>query len=235
MRRRIRHVQTDLVFNRRGGKRKGAGRKRLGRKRVSHRRRAEFSSHHPSHVTIRIADGLPSLRRRRTFTAIRKAMLVVLARPDFRIVHMSLQGNHMHLICEASNRVALSRGIQAFKISAARKINRALGRSGRVFCDRYHAEVITTPSRMRAAINYVLNNWRKHGEDRGATVRVDPFSTGIHFRGWAERDIPAVLVIPPDVEVLPYSPPQTWLLKEGWKKAAPISLHERPGPRPAHA
>jgi REP element-mobilizing transposase RayT len=224
--------QVEIEFRTWGGKRKGAGRKPAGRRRVRHTTRPEFANRYPSHVTLRFVDGLPSMRRRDAFRAVRQAMFVVTPRPDFRIVHLSIQKNHVHLICEASDRLALARGVQGFKISAARRLNRALSRTGAIFADRYHAEIITTPTQMRAALCYVLNNWRKHGEDRGATVRVDPFSTGYHFRGWAEPDIPAILVIPEDVEILPSNPARTWLAREGWRRAPPISLHERPGQRP---
>ena len=187
---------------------------------------------HPVHVTLRFIDGLPTMRRRDAFRAIRAAMLVVLPRQDFRLVHLSIQSNHLHILCEAAGTTALSRGMQAFKISATRKLNKVLGRTGTVFADRYHEEIITTPTQMRAALCYVMNNWRRHGEDRGTTVRVDPFATGMHFRGWKERDIPPVLVIPDGVEILPSSTPQTWLLNEGWQRGGPpIGLFERPGPR----
>ena len=39
-------------------------------------------------------------------------------------------------------------------------------RRGNVFVDRYHAEKITNPRQARRALAYVLNNWRKHFEDR---------------------------------------------------------------------
>ena len=227
------HVQQTIQFNRRGGARKGAGRKRTGpRKRVAHTRRPEHKDYHPVHVTLRVLPAVGRLRRRQGFDAVRKAMQVVLARPGFRIVHMSIQGNHLHLICEASTKSALSRGVQAFKISAARQLNKRLRRKGKVFADRYHAEAITTPTQMRACLCYVLNNWRRHGEDRDATGRVDIFSTGIYFTGWKETDIPKVLVIPEGSDVLPYTAPQTWMLKDGWKRGGPaISLYDCPGPR----
>ena len=222
--------QQSLVFQPRGGKRKGAGRKQRlpGKRRVRHRRRAELKSTQPVHVTLRIVDGVGSLRRRSQFQAIRKAMHVVLSRPDFRIVHASIQGNHLHLVCEANDRVALSRGMQAFKISAARKLNKAYKRSGTIFADRYHSEVLATPTQVRNAINYCLNNWRRHGADRGSMLRVDPFSTGIHFDGWREA-LPRAAVVSPE-EVLPFSGARTWLLGEGWRKAGgPISCDARPG------
>src|SRR5688572_11795334 len=88
--------QVMIEFRTWGGRRKGAGRKRRGRKRVSHRTRPELAKTFPTHVTLRFVDGLPTMRRRKTFRAIRGAMLKVLPREDFRIVHMSIQGNHLH-------------------------------------------------------------------------------------------------------------------------------------------
>jgi hypothetical protein len=230
---RKRHVQVELTFNRRGGRRKGAGRKRVApRRQVPHVRRPELNARNPLHITLRVLDEVGRLRRREVFRIARRVMLHIAAsRNDFRVVHLSIQGNHLHLVCEAEGRRALTRGVQGFKISFAKQLNKTLGRRGRVFSDRYHEEVLATPRQVRNALCYVMNNWRKHGEDRGASYRVDPFSTGIHFPGWNERRGLPPPVIPPDLELLPCTSPRTWLLAEGWKKAKPMSLYEVPGPR----
>jgi hypothetical protein len=129
---------------------------------------------------------------------------------------------------EAEHKSALSRGLQGFLISAARHINTALGdgarrRRGKVFTDRYHVEVITTPTRARHAISYVLSNWRKHGEDRDglpSTWLVDPFSSGISFPDWAELEGEECMwPIRETYDPLMVRRPQTWLLREGWKRA----------------
>ena len=170
------------------------------------------------------------MRRGKTFKAIRAAMYVAMKHQGFRIVHLSIQSNHVHLICEANDRHALARGIQGFKISAARKLNKGLRRKGTIFAERYHAELLTTPTQVRNAIRYCLNNWRRHNEDRKATVRVDHFSTGYWFHGWKER---GPLTDEPSEDVLPSCKPQTWLLHEGWERGGGrISLYDRPGPRP---
>jgi hypothetical protein len=70
--------------------------------------------------------------------------------------------------------LTLSRGMQSFQISAAKHINREYSvkaklterRRGNVFVDRFHQEVIKTPRQARRSLAYVLNNWRKHREDR---------------------------------------------------------------------
>ncbi|HEX3758494.1 MAG TPA: transposase [Kofleriaceae bacterium] len=230
-------VQQQLF--RRGGKRRGAGRKPKGRRAGErHEARPAFKPYHPLHVVVRIAPAVGSLRRRKLYHAMRQATITVALREWFRIVHISLQGTHVHLIVEAEHKAALSRGMQSFLISAARHINTALGdgvrrRRGKVFTDRYHVEVITTPTRARHAIFYVLSNWRKHGEDRTglpSTWLVDPFSSAIAFPDWQELEgQPWMWPIRDGYEPLVVRRPASWLLREGWKKAGdPISARAVP-------
>jgi putative transposase len=225
-RRRKRHIQVELDFHRRGGKRKGAGRKPApGRRRVPHCRRPELRRNTPLHVTLRVLDSVGRLRRRDAFKAVRSVMIDMLSRDDFRVIDLSIQGNHIHLVCEADHRHALSRGMQSFKIAAARRINRIRGRRGEVFADRYHEEILGSPRQCRNAIAYVLNNWRKHREDRGSTAIVDEFSTGMWFDGWRESRIE----VRSGLELLPRRKPRSWLLSVGWKKSNLISFYEVPG------
>jgi len=157
-------------------------------------KREEFKPYHPLHVVMRVAPDVRSLRRRKMYKAIREATITAAMRERFRIVHVSLQRSHVHMLVEAEHKAALARGMQGFEISAARNINTALGdgvrrRRGKVFADRYHVEVIRSPTQARHAIRYVLGNWRRHGEDREglpSTWLVDPFSTAILFPEWQE-------------------------------------------------
>jgi REP element-mobilizing transposase RayT len=191
------------------------------------------------HVVLRVVRDVGSLRRRCAYRAFREALLVAARRDKFRIVHISLQRTHVHLLVEADGKGALALGMQSFQISAARQLNRALGkarrgapRRGTVFPDRYHAEVITTPTQARHTLSYVLNNWRKHAEDRegrAATWRVDPFSSALVFPDWAERrDRPTLWRGPPSYEPLLVFRPRTWLLATGWKRVGDISYSEVP-------
>src|ERR1044071_7538126 len=214
---------------RRGGKRRGAGRKPRGaRAGERHVARVEFKPYHPLHVMMRGAPEVGSLRRRAMYKAVRDATITAALRERFRIVHVSLQRTHVHLLVEADHKTALARGMQGFLISAARNINTALGsgarrRRGRVFSDRYHVEVITTPTRARHAISYILSNWRKHGEDQAelpSTWLVDPFSSAILFPDWQELEgQPCMWPIRDSYGPLMVRRPQTWLLREGWKRA----------------
>ncbi|MBK7643330.1 MAG: transposase [Planctomycetes bacterium] len=104
--------------------------------------------------------------------------------PSFQTVHYSIQSNHLHLIVEARDRLALSAGMKGLLVRMARALNRVWNRRGSVFADRYHARSLDTPREVRNALVYVLHNSRKHGiHSKG----IDPCSSGLWFDGWAER------------------------------------------------
>src|SRR5215470_2999295 len=162
---------------RRGGKR--PGRKPTGpRAGASHKARPALKARNPVHVVLRVVGAVGNLRRRLTYKAVREATLTTARREDFRIVHLSIQRNHLHLLVEADHKGALASGMQGFQISAAKHLNAAVSknrpgprRRGAVFADRYYAEVIKNPTQARHALNYVINNWRKHKEDRAEAAR----------------------------------------------------------------
>jgi REP element-mobilizing transposase RayT len=230
----VRHVQQELF--RHGGKRPGAGRKQTRKiKSEPHRTRPRVRRSHALHIVLRPIPGFARLRRRKLYTAVRRAAGVVLARTDFRIVHISIQANHIHLIAEAHDKVALAAGMKAFQVSAARKLNAALGRTGTVFPDHYHLEIIDSPRQTRNALAYVLNNWRRHREDKTYETRtwqVDPFATAAAFFGWREANLALPRSELDGEPALPVARPEGWLLREGWKMHGPISAFEVPGPRP---
>lgn len=216
-----------------GGKRPGAGRPRKKGAVPRNVRRPEHKREHPVHVTLRVVREVGRLRRPAAYAAIQRAVAACLGRDDFRIVHSSIQSNHIHLIVEADNKRALANGMRAFMVSAAQHLNNARGRRGEVFPTRYHAVPLTTPKQVRAALAYCLNNWRRHQEDlagpRQRAAYVDPYSTGILFARW--KDVPFLFTIPDDYTPLPTCGPRTWLLKVGWRKHHPlIGLREVPGP-----
>ncbi len=230
--------QERFVVRKHGGPRKGAGRpKKQGRASERHEAREEFAARYPVHVTLRTVQAVGNLRQRHAYHAVRWAMYCVIGRHDFRIVHVSIQHDHVHLIVEADGAVALAKGMQSFLISAAQRLNRALKdrldvvRRGTVFPDRYHARVLRSPTQTRNALAYVLNNWRKHREDRGhPTRKIDPYSSGINFGGSRElADSPVLYESPKGFSRLSTSLPQTWLLQAGWAKAGEISAFVAPG------
>ena len=210
--------QLEFVIRTWGGRRRGAGRKPgPGRRRVPHRRRPLHDSHCPVHVTLRAAACLPSLRCDRLFAPITVA-LATASRDGFRLLHFSLQADHLHLLVEADAPMRLARGMQALAIRVARAVNRALRRSGKVWVDRYHARELPTPREIRNALVYVLNNWRKHIPGaRG----LDPRSSARWFEGWKER-------LRQDVPPSPVATARTWLARVGWRRHGLLEIDEAP-------
>jgi REP element-mobilizing transposase RayT len=207
-----------------------------------HKVREVFKPSEPVHVVLRVVNAVRGLRRRKVYHAFREATLVAARNAErFRIIHVSIQQTHVHMLVEADGRVALAKGMQGFLISAAKQINRALvdaedkPRRGRVFRDRYFAEIIRVPKQARHALAYVLNNWRKHEADRGeksSTWLVDPFSTGALFSGWTQLAGKHVMwPIREDWLAMFVWLPRTWLLAEGWRRHGLVDAREVPSHR----
>jgi REP element-mobilizing transposase RayT len=107
-----------------GGKRKGAGRKpAAGRDGIRHDARDPVRPSQPVHVTMRVAEHVWNLRSQRSFRIVDAALHAVQARRDFRVVHFSVLGNHLHLIVEADGTVALANGMRALSIRVALRLN----------------------------------------------------------------------------------------------------------------
>ena len=210
-----------------GGPRKGAGRKPSRRPIVHHVRRERSTRAAPALVTLRVQAGCPSLRSRRFIREIRCTFAEACERPGFRIAHYSIQRDHLHLVVEADDHVALGRGMKSIAARVANAVQRVYELSGGIRAGRYHARWLRTPTEVRNALRYVLLNVRKHyAPATGAAppVHLDAASSGRWFDGWrggprghrqGRREI---------------AKPQTWLLRAGWRRLGPIDPAAIPGP-----
>jgi len=189
----------DLRYKGRGGPRKGAGRPRNRPGSVPHLKRPSLSRHHPVHVTLRLVPGLESLRSRQCYRAVLPALTAARERDDFRVAHLSVQSNHLHLIAEADDRGALSRGVQGLAIRVAKSLNAALGRRGKVFAERFHMHVLRSVREVANAVDYVLANWFRHRRREVGIDDLDRLSSA------ADPSLVAR--------------PRTWLLRVGWTAA----------------
>jgi REP element-mobilizing transposase RayT len=202
-----------------GGARAGAGRKLVAaRPSPSHRPRTPHVARWPVHVTLRARLGIPSLRSTRIFSTLRGSISAS-HKSAFRVVHFSVQSDHVHLVVEADAHVALVRGVQGLAGRCAKAVNRAAARRGRVWNSRYHAHALRTPIETRRGLVYVLLNFRKHLR---AAPGVDPRSSGPWFGGWRTP-------VPAPRDGVPVVAPRTWLATIGWRRAGgAIAFHERP-------
>ena len=119
-----------------------------------------------------------------------------------RIIHYSVQDNHLHLLVEvehpdsrlrgdkAAAKRALTKAMQGLGVRLARRLNKVLGRRGRLIEERYHVTRLTTPRQVKNALLYILNNGRKHRAEKGLpceTGWLDPCATGVYFEHWGEQ------------------------------------------------
>ncbi len=212
-----------------GGKRDGAGRKPGPKPGVRHRPRPALASRHPVHVTLRTREHVWNLRSRRSFSIIEAALRGVQPRPDFRVVHFSVQGNHLHLLVEARDAAALTVGLKALTGRAAKGLNAMMAKRGAVFFDRYHAHALKTPREVRNALAYVLLNHRSHlarlGQPCPSRGEADPYSSAAAFDGWSSG---ALGTSAASATVPPVAPARTWLLATGWRRHWLLSLEETP-------
>jgi putative transposase len=148
-------------------------------------------------VTLRVRDDVPSLRSSRRFAVVRGSFKALLDRQSFRLVKFSVLGNHLHLIVEADDSVALSRGMQSLNTRLAKALNEVLGRKGGLFEDHYHSHLLGSLAEVANALAYVRDNSRRHF---GVTAN-DYFSSA--HAEW--------------LELLAF--PVTWALKGGWWRA----------------
>ena len=180
------------------------------------------------HVTMRAARRLPSLRKPAAFLELRSA-LAETTRSWFRVVHFSVQADHLHLIVEADDAECLSRGLRGVAIRLARAVNRSMNRRGSVWNGRYHARALRTPHDVRNGLVYVLANWKKH---EPSAKGLDPYSSAESCDGWKTppltnqpkthgRGAPG-----PGASLL--EAPMTWLLRTGWRRYGLLDPSEKP-------
>jgi REP element-mobilizing transposase RayT len=134
-----------------------------------------------------------------------------------------VQPDHVHLIVEAHDKEALSRGMRGLAIRVARRVNHAFDRRGSLWGDRWNGRDLRSPREVRNCLVYVLMNFKKHVRGaRGADDR----SSAAWFDGWRERAFVRM-----DAELArdpPVRRPRTWLAAHGWRRHGLLSLAERP-------
>jgi REP element-mobilizing transposase RayT len=177
------------------------------------------------------------------FRALYHAFVGGKARFGFRLVHYSVQGNHLHIVAEAPNRKALSRGVQGLSVRIARRLNRVMGRRGKVLADRFHSRVLKTPLEVKRVLSYVLGNAQRHAVRQGRrflTGWVDPYSSAVWFDGWrGAHGVPMAYVAFADPRAAPLGPrdpragpharcevaeARSYVLRRGWRRHGLLDL-----------
>jgi REP element-mobilizing transposase RayT len=202
-----------------GGKRKGAGRKNRSTT-VNHMAREKVDFKKPLLITLKLKKGLKSFRTRKM-----KAKFEECGRESkkfgLHILQFSLLRDHIHVVIEAKNNKALSKGMKSLGGRMGKALRAEIGGKGPVFNGRYHLRLLNNPTQTKNAIAYVLLNQSNHEKD---IPKIDFYSSAMHFsewkalvgRKWSTKFAAGIEPRPlPDY----LSPPNSWLAKEGWKRA----------------
>lgn len=148
----------NLYLGQHGGRRPSSGRNRLHSKGVSHRTREQITSRTPVHINFKVSTYIQSRPALEILTiAISKAH-----EHGLNIIYYALQSNHIHLIAEAQNNEALTRGMRALTISFAKRIQKLKSTHETIQLERYHLHVLKCPKEVENAITYVLENETHH-------------------------------------------------------------------------
>jgi hypothetical protein len=121
-----------------GGARKGAGRPPKFPRTVAHRKRPPHDARKAVTVTLRVRDGIASLRTPAVLALIHDALEESSPKPrTFRITRSSILEDRLELVVRARDRIALSRGVQSIGVRLARRLNTHLGLRGKLWRERF--------------------------------------------------------------------------------------------------
>ncbi len=191
---------------------------------ITHQPRPRLTKKEVLHLTLKLRPGLPTLRRSKAFAAIERSFYKYSHGEGFRLVHFSVQKDHLHLIAEADSKPALSKAMQKLVLSLARRLDALWtklteNKIGRVFKERYHQHILKTPLEVRNALLYVLQNAKKHGAIQ--LHERDSYSSARFFNGFAN-----ITHKPPPPNLIAKA--TAWLLTTAWRDHGLIRLSEVP-------
>lgn len=194
-------MQTILNFH--GGYRKGSGRTRIHSKGVAHRTREIVKHYHPLHINFKFKTFI----KKKASLQILKRALINARKQGLRIVHFSMQSNHIHLIVEAKDNSVLTSGMRALTVTFAKGL-----KQGRIQLERYHLHVLKTKREVKHAIHYVAFNQQKH--EKGTYTLIDEFTSALTdlkmVKGYAKRMRITIRIL--GSLVLEMDKPTIWLL-----------------------
>ena len=155
---RLRQLALDLeAASRWGGARRGAGESPA----VCDGIRTDAGRRWPRAIRVtsrsRFSETFPRCGRNDSWPSWSGAGARCVERGRFRLVHFSIQGDHVHMVVEASQRTGIcARGLKSVAARFARARESSVSARGRVLADRCHVHVLRSPREVRNVIAYVL-------------------------------------------------------------------------------
>jgi REP element-mobilizing transposase RayT len=138
---------------------KGAGRKAIHDIGIRHIKRTMITRSTPLHLTIKLKKA--QIQNKTILKALKHAILRArLAK--LKIIHFSMEHDHVHFYVECESNEILSKGMKALGVSFAKKINKYFKSRGQVYKTRFHLRILKSASEVKNVLNYILKNGIKH-------------------------------------------------------------------------
>ncbi|MGZ3788931.1 MAG: transposase [Bacteriovorax sp.] len=152
---------------------KGAGRPAIVDKGIRHTRRPFLKKPSSLHLTVKIKKNKADLKNKSVLGILKRAILNA-RRQGLKVIHYSLEYDHVHLLIEAENNHILGKGMQAFGVTLSKAINRMRRLKGGVYKHRYHFRQISGTRELKNVMKYIFTNGLKHKTAKGI---VNPYNS----------------------------------------------------------
>ena len=152
---------------------KNAGRTAIYDKGIRHTKREEIRRPTPLHLTVKLkkADVQNKIILKGLRHAIQRARL-----QGLRIIHYSLEKDHVHLYVESNDNIVLAKGMKAFGVTLVKRINLFFKRKGSCYKTRYHLRLLKSATEVKNVLNYILKNGIKHKRTQSI---LDPYNSAL--------------------------------------------------------
>ena len=152
---------------------KGAGRPRVHDPGIAHRSRPFLERASSLHLTIKVKAIKAEMKNKAVLSMLKRAILNA-RKKGLKIIHYSLEFDHVHLLVEADDNAELAIGMQSFGVTLSKAINRMRKMKGAVYKHRYHFRQISSSRELKYVMKYIFSNGVKHGT---AHTMINPFNS----------------------------------------------------------
>ena len=152
---------------------KNAGRPALRDIGIRHIKREEIKGAKPLHLTIKL--NRADIQNKTILIGLRHAIKRARLQ-GLKIVHYSLERDHVHLYAESHDNLILAKAMKALGVSLVKRINSYFSSRGSCYKTRYHLRILRSASEVKNVINYILKNGIKH---RRTKFTIDPYNSAL--------------------------------------------------------
>lgn len=167
--------------------RKGGGRRPKHDKGIRHIKRPEIKRLTSLHLTVKILKDKAGIKNKQTLALLKHAILKA-RKKGLRIIHFTLEYDHVHLLVEANDNEVLGRGMMVFGVTMAKGINRLKSIKGTVYKHRYHFRKINSPRELKNVLHYIFNNGIKHKTAKSLDNLYNSFRAEVRFHKLFYKD-----------------------------------------------